>query len=102
MSSFGEVMKSLRENVNMTQKQLADVLHVSTSAVSSYEQDLRSPSSEMLVSIANVFHVSVDYLLGREQGCRALYISDLTDRDFEILQMVIRFLREINDRMPLK
>lgn len=80
----------------MTQNDLAKALHISKSAVSGYEQDLRFPSSEMLVNIADVFHVSVDYLLGREQKCRALYITDLKDEDIEFLYSVICFLKSKN------
>lgn len=104
MPNFGEILRSLRKNVKMTQDELAKALHISTSAVSSYEQDVRFPSPEMLINIADVFNVSVDYLLGREQRCRVLYINDLKDEDFMFLFTTVRFLRaknHVDDKMPL-
>lgn len=104
MSNFGVILKSLRENANMTQEELAKALHISTSAVSSYEQDIRFPPSETLINIANIFHVSVDYLLGREQKRRVLYITGLKDEDVRYLCITISFLQaknQANDAMPL-
>lgn len=104
MSSFGDVLKSLRENANMTQKKLAKALHISPSAVSGYEQDVRFPSYETLINIADIFHVSVDYLLGREQKCRVLYIADLRDEDIELLYTIAGFLRaknHVDNKIPL-
>lgn len=96
MSSFGDVLKNLRKNANMTQEELAKSLYISKSTVSGYEQDLRFPPSGILINIADIFHVSVDYLLGREQKCRALYIADLKDEDIELLLTIVCFLREKN------
>ena len=65
MSDFGELLKNLRLGANLTQKQLGDRLYVSKHMVSYYENSLRYPSADFLMQIAEVFHVSVDYLLGR-------------------------------------
>lgn len=88
----------------MTQQELADALWLSKSAVSCYEQDTRFPSSEMLINIADVFHISVDYLLGREQKRRMLDVTELNDEDVEFLCTTIRFLKAKNradDKTPL-
>lgn len=55
----------LREKRGYSQQQLADVLHVSKNSVSHYELRECMPSIDVLISIADVFDVSVDYLLGR-------------------------------------
>ncbi len=96
VSNFGEILKILRKNAHMTQQELADALWISKSTVSCYEQDTRFPSSEILVKIANVFHVSVDYLLGREQKQQILDITDLKDEDVEFLCTTISFLKAKN------
>lgn len=104
MLSFGKILKELRKNANMTQKELAGALWISKSAVSYYEQDIKHPSPEILIKIANVFHVSTDYLLGREQKRRVLDITDLSGADVEFLCFTIRFLRSRNSvggKMPL-
>lgn len=104
MLNCGEILKSLRENANMTQDDLAKALHISPSTVSSYEQDVRDPPSETLMNIADVFHVSVDYLLGREQKQCVLYITGLNEEDMKYLYVTISFLQaknQANDAMPL-
>lgn len=47
----------------MSQSRLAQLLQVSPSAVGMYEQGRREPSAEILVELARIFHVSVDYIL---------------------------------------
>lgn len=60
-------IKILRINAGMNQSQLAEKLNVSPSAVGMYEQGRRVPAVDMLIEIANLFDVSLDYLItGRE------------------------------------
>ena len=67
MPNLGKVLKGLRKNANMTQQELAKELGISKSVISGYEQDARLPSTSLLLKIAKVFSVSVDYLCGIEQ-----------------------------------
>ncbi len=62
--TFSERLKTLREEKGFTQQQLADVLHISIATVSHYEKGSREPSIGTLVQIADIFNVSVDYLVG--------------------------------------
>lgn len=96
MVNFGNLLKELRQQAGLTQKQLAERLWLSKATVSYYEQSLRYPSPEILVKIANVFHVSTDYLLGREGKAQTLDISDLTDEDIALLNAMIEHLRKKN------
>lgn len=96
MVNFGNVLKDLRQQAGLTQKQLAERLWLSKATVSYYEQSLRYPSPEILVKIANVFHVSTDYLLGREGKSQTLDVTDLTDEDIAMLQSMIEHLRKKN------
>ena len=97
MSDFGELLKSLRQSANLTQKQLGDRLYVSKHMVSYYEHSRRPPSADVLMRIAEVFHVSVDYLLGREKKEQTLNLNGLSTKDMEFLQGVVRFLQERNE-----
>ena len=65
---FENRLKKLREFSNLTQKDLADKLGVTKQSVSNWENGNILPSIEMLVSIANFFSVSTDYLLGIERA----------------------------------
>ena len=51
--------------MNLPQEQLARLLGVDRSTISSYESSMRQPSLGTLSRIADVFGVSTDYLLGR-------------------------------------
>lgn len=96
MSNFGELLKDLRNDAGLTQKELAEKLWISKTAVSYYEQSHRGPSPDILVKIANVFHVSTDYLLGQEQKKQMLDVTDLPEEDIELLYSIVRFLRNKN------
>ncbi len=61
-------IKSVRESKNMTQKECADLLGITLRAWQTYEQGVSEPKYELLFRIANMFNVSLDYLLGRETG----------------------------------
>lgn len=58
-------LKSLRESKNITQKELANKLGISPSAIGMYESGKRNPDTSMLNILSNFFDVSVDYLMGR-------------------------------------
>lgn len=63
---FKSRLKQLREGRSMTQEELASLLKVTRQAVGNYEQGNRFPKDEnLLKSIADIFDVSLDYLLGR-------------------------------------
>lgn len=67
LTPFSTILKELREQKNLTQEQLAKILKTSKQSIWNYEANHREPNIEMLISIANHFNVSVDYLLGRSE-----------------------------------
>lgn len=74
MTQFGEVLAELRKDRSLTQKQLAEEIHVSTSTISNYEIGAHYPDIEKLIELANYFNVTTDYLLGR---CAVDYSPDV-------------------------
>lgn len=58
-------IKTVREKKNMTQKECADTLGLTLRAWQTYEQGVSEPKQEILCKIADMFNVSIDYLLGR-------------------------------------
>lgn len=61
--AFNEKLKALRLENDMTQEYVAARLNVARSTIAGYETKNRQPSHENLTALANLFHVSVDYLL---------------------------------------
>ena len=66
MEIFCKRIKELRIENNFTQKQLAQKLQTTNSAVCDWEKGRTQPDLQMLTNIALLFGVSVDYLLGLE------------------------------------
>lgn len=66
MAVFGELLAELRQDKGLTQKQLGKILSVSTGTISNYENGVHYPDLEKLVTLADYFQVSTDYLLGRK------------------------------------
>ena len=60
---FGERLKSLRTNDNLTQEELGKKLGVTKMVVSNWELNKGTPNYETLKKIADIFSVSIDYLL---------------------------------------
>ena len=61
---FAERLFELREYNEFTQKKLASLLNLKASAVSKYEKERSQPGILTIIKIAEVFNVSIDYLLG--------------------------------------
>lgn len=60
---FSQRLRELRIEHGLTQAELAKELNIGTSTVGMYESDIRKPSYEVLLKIANYFNVSTDYLV---------------------------------------
>lgn len=68
MSTFGKVLKELRNNNKLTQTQLAEEVGLSFSAISMYERGEREPDFETLETIADFFNISISRLLGKKEN----------------------------------
>lgn len=68
--TFPERLVKLRKINNITQKQLAENLSLSEVGIQNYESGRRKPAYEVLISLADYFDVSLDYLVGRSDEPR--------------------------------
>lgn len=93
MVDFGNVLRELRLKSGMTQKDLAAKIGVTKSVISYYELSERSPSPEILMKLAAVFHVTTDYLLGI-QKLDLLDLSGLSDEDKALVHTMVDTLRK--------
>ena len=57
-------LRALRQEQNISMKQLGDIFGVAESTISLYENEKRKVDTDMLIKFANYFNVSTDYLLG--------------------------------------
>jgi len=93
--NFGNRLKTLRIKKKLTQQQLADLLGLTKSVISAYENGLRYPAYDVLIKIARIFKVSTDFLLGVEIK-REIDTSGLTDEQVEALIVLIDTIRNNN------
>lgn len=89
---FGTRLKNLRKQAGLTQQQLATQLGITKSVVSFYELQERSPSPEVLIKLASIFHVSADYLLGLDTR-ETIDVSDLDEKDIQAVRALVERLR---------
>lgn len=66
MNLIGQRIKALRKNNKLTQEELGKMLNVTKVSVCCYEKGTRTPSLETLIDLANIFRVSLDYLVGND------------------------------------
>ncbi|MDO4307227.1 MAG: helix-turn-helix transcriptional regulator [Eubacteriales bacterium] len=72
---FNKRLRETRMKCKFTQQNMADKLGISLNAYQKYEQAERSPSLDCLVSIADIFNVSTDYLLCRDEFIKSHGVS---------------------------
>ena len=98
MYCLSERLKRLRQSMHLSQEQLARLLRVDRSTISSYESSVRQPPLDTLSRIADVFGVSTDYLLGRTNHMPD-HIFDLEEDDIAQLWKMAFLISEKNRRI---
>ena len=81
--TVGQRIKALRRERQLTQKQLADRLGMSKSALAMYETGQRFPKLDTLDAIADFFNVDMAFLLGKAR-CRNVYQLTQCQSDYDI------------------
>lgn len=66
--TFGDILRELLENSDITQKQLAADLNIGATTIGNYIRGLREPDFEILKLLAAYFNVTTDYLLDFQSG----------------------------------
>jgi len=65
VSTIGSRLRSLREDHDLTQQNIADALFINRRTYGAYENGEISMSPETILAIAEFYHISTDYLLGK-------------------------------------
>ncbi len=76
----GSKIRSSRENLKMTQQELADRMHVTVQAISQWENNRTQPDLDKITDLAKILRMTADELLGDAQAGR--YYWELHDRMF--------------------
>ena len=61
------ILKSLRQQKKLTQRNIAEIFHISQTSVSKYEREEAVPDLELIVKMADFFGVSLDEFVNRKK-----------------------------------
>lgn len=94
IKGLADRLKELRHKLNLSQKDVATYLDLSPSIISGYETGERTPSASIIMRLADLYHCSTDYILGKSAIDTSSYIS-LDGLTPEQMQSVISLINSI-------
>lgn len=102
---FKDVLKSLREEKKLSQKDVAKECNVSTTCICQLETGARNPTGSTLELLADFFGCSIDYLVGREDDFGTIVIkkpsSIVLTPDEELLLAMFQSLDPLHQKQVL-
>ena len=103
--SFGNRLKKIRSDNNLTQEELANKIDTTRSNIANYENDRNMPSLEILERLSKLFNCSLDYLLGTsdirnlenklKEEFEKLYSEDIKGLTKEEISEALRLYKKI-------
>lgn len=122
LMKYGDILKRLRNERGISQRELADRLKINRSTYARYETSATQPDFETLKLLANFYDVTIDYILGNsdrkeltieEKLSKELRLRDgeniyfydmegLDDEDIEMLKKQIELYREMAEKRKKK
>lgn len=104
--TFGQKLKKLRNDNNLTQDQLADMIYVTRTAISKWETDNGYPSIDSLKAISNLFNISIDELISDtdienkkmldEKNARTMYFIAIAFLGLTVLFTLLAYFLKIS------
>ena len=101
MQTIGEKISELRKGKKMTQEQLAEIMHVSSQAVSKWENDLSIPDLPIMVQLADYFQVSLDEIVRPQKEQPVRYVDQVTKKPMEQMTLHIYVLSSDGDKVKI-
>lgn len=92
MVDCSEKLRMLRESRHLTQLQVANRVNVSKAMISAYETATKAPSVEVLIRLARLYGVSVDYLICVDSPV-GLDVSGLDEDSVALVSALVEKLR---------
>ena len=89
-------LRDLRIKYGYSQKEVSEKIGVSPSIVSGYESGERTPSTQVLLSLAYLYGCSTDYLLGKQNYSSKLVldVSGLSDKQINAIKNIVEAMKE--------
>lgn len=98
VSTLSSRLKELREDLQLRQDQVAQLVGVNKNAISTYENGTREPSLGMVVRLASLYRVSTDYLLGKSNN-RTVELSGLTEQEATLVCQLVEIMTKKNENL---
>lgn len=97
LKNLGEKIKTLRLQHGLTQREAAVKIGITAASMSAYENGTQNPSATVIASIADLFNVKTDWLLGRTIEPYSSFVQD-EYCDFDVPSALYSFLDLIRHR----
>lgn len=90
---LNEILKELREDKELSQQDLADILKVSRQTISGYETGNIEPPFSTLIRLADIYNCSLDYLAGRTKEKHNLNLLNKNTKELllELIEVVEKY-----------
>ncbi len=85
---FSEKIKEIRKMQNLTQEQFAEKIFTSRNAVAKWESDRGYPDIQNLITISEVFEISLDDLIKNDKKLKTKIILDSASKKWHILVII--------------
>jgi len=85
---FSEKIKEIRKMQNLTQEQFAEKIFISRNAVAKWESDRGYPDIQNLITISEVFEISLDDLIKNDKKLKTKIILDSASKKWHILVII--------------
>lgn len=90
---LGERLRHLRENNNLTQREVAERIGVNKNTIGKYESDTANPSLQTIIKFALMYNVSIDYLVGIGKESY-LYLNEFSENQRKFILDTLNGLKE--------
>lgn len=94
-SNISERLIGLRQKNQLSQTAVAKRIGATPALISAYEKGERTPSLDKLITLADIYHVTTDYILGRTNTDTSSIVIDVSHLSCE----QIRIIRELVENM---
>ncbi len=91
MTCLAARLRNLRTQKGLTQSQAANAIGVTRSVISLYENEMRQPSPDVIISLARLYNVTTDYLLGVDER-RFVDVSGLNEQEIAAIVNMVDLL----------
>lgn len=96
-NTLAERLIQLRKKNNFSQSFVARQIGVTPALISAYEKLERKPSIDKLIALADIYHVSTDFLLGRtylDDSSKIINAENLSDKQIRILRDLVENMNQ--------